>query len=259
VSSRCLHRYRFCDDTYGLFRIETSYGELLFLTMKLLRGEPLSARLSRLGAVPAENALAIAVQMAAALDAAHQSGVIHRDFKPGNVMLELSAPIPHVYITDFALSRAFEADGTLAQTGRISGTLGYIAPELLQGRIAGPASDVYAFGVVLHEMLTGEKPKNKPGQAEFLRPSSLKPGLSRAWDRVILGCLAYDPARRFQSAAKHCRRWIVVAAPAVASPQLRFRTAWDADHPTNDPTRARHRCFVSGPGRNEAAANLNSW
>jgi eukaryotic-like serine/threonine-protein kinase len=199
--AREVHHPNVCP-TYDLFRIETSRGELLFLTMKLLRGEPLSARLSRLGAVPAENALAIAVQMAAALDAAHRSGVVHRDFKPGNVMLESSAPVPHVYITDFGLSRAFEAHGTLAQTGRISGTLGYIAPELLQGRIAGPASDVYAFGVVLHEMLTGERPKNKPGQAEFLRPSSLKPGLSRAWDRVILGCLAYDPARRFQSAGE---------------------------------------------------------
>jgi len=199
--AREVHHPNVCP-TYDLFRIEASRGELLFLTMKLLRGEPLSARLSRLGAIPAENALAIAVQMAAALDAAHQSSVIHRDFKPGNVMLESSSPIPHVYITDFGLSRAFEADGTLAQTGRISGTLGYIAPELLQGRMASPASDVYAFGVVLHEMLTGEKPKNRPGQAEFLRPSSLKPGLSRAWDRVILGCLAYDPARRFQSAGE---------------------------------------------------------
>jgi serine/threonine protein kinase len=135
--AREVHHPNVCP-TYDLFRIETSYGELLFLTMKLLRGEPLRRPLEPPGAVPAENALAIAVQMAAALHAAHQSGVIHRDFKPGNVMLESSAPIPHVYITDFGLSRVFEADGTLAQTERISGTLGYIAPELLQGRIAGP-------------------------------------------------------------------------------------------------------------------------
>jgi serine/threonine protein kinase/tetratricopeptide (TPR) repeat protein len=199
--AREVHHPNVCP-TYDLFRAETSRGALLFLTMKLLRGEPLSARLSRLGTIPAETALAIAVQMAAALDAAHKAGVIHRDFKPGNVMLESSPGTPHVYITDFGLSRAFEADGTLAQTGRISGTLGYIAPELLQGRIAGPASDVYAFGVVLHEMLTGKRPKNKPRQAEFVRPGSLKPGLPRAWDRVILGCLAYDPACRFQSAGE---------------------------------------------------------
>jgi tetratricopeptide (TPR) repeat protein/tRNA A-37 threonylcarbamoyl transferase component Bud32 len=188
--------------TYDLFRVELSGGSLMFLTMKLLRGEALGARLTRLGAMTPETALPIAVQMAAALDAAHKAGVIHRDFKPGNVMLESTGHGSQVYITDFGLSRAFEADGTLAQTGRLSGTLGYIAPELLQGRIARPASDVYAFGVVLHEMLTGRRPQNKPGRVDFVRPSALQPGLSHGWDRVVLGCLAYDPARRFQSAGE---------------------------------------------------------
>ena len=113
--------------------------------------------------------------MAAALDAAHNAGVIHRDFKPGNVMLESSPPGVHVYITDFGLSKAFEADGTLAQTGRISGTLGYIAPELLQGRMARPSSDVFAFGVVLHEILTGHRPEYRPGRTDYPRPSSILP------------------------------------------------------------------------------------
>src|ERR1035437_4235926 len=188
--------------TYDLFRVDLPGGPLMFLTMKLLRGESLGARLNRLGAMAPESALPIAVQMAAALDAAHKAGVIHRDFKPGNVMLESTGSGTQVYITDFGLSRAFETDGTLAQTGRLSGTLGYIAPELLQGRIARPASDVYAFGVVLHEMLTGRRPRNRPGRVDFVRPSVLQPGLPRGWDRVILGCLAYDPARRFQSAGE---------------------------------------------------------
>jgi tetratricopeptide (TPR) repeat protein/tRNA A-37 threonylcarbamoyl transferase component Bud32 len=185
--------------TYDLFRVDLPAGPLMFLTMKLLRGESLGARLNRLGAMTPETALPLAVQMAAALDAAHKAGVIHRDFKPGNVMLESTGPGTRVYITDFGLSREFESDGTLAQTGRLSGTLGYIAPELLQGRIASPASDVYAFGVVLHEMLTGRRPRNKPGRVDFVRPGTLQPGLPRAWDRVILGCLSYDPAQRFQS------------------------------------------------------------
>jgi len=188
--------------TYDLFRVDLPGGPLMFLTMKLLRGESLGARLNRLGAMPPKTAQSLAVQMAAALDAAHQAGVIHRDFKPGNVMLESTGSGDHVFITDFGLSRAFEADGTLAHTGRLSGTPGYIAPELLQGRIARPASDVYAFGVVLHEMLTGRRPQNKPGRTEFIRPGTLQPGLPRGWDRVILGCLAYDPARRFQSAGE---------------------------------------------------------
>ena len=230
--------------TYDLFHSERSQEPLMFLTMKLLRGESLSARLNRSGAMPPEVALPIVTQIGAALDAAHKAGVIHRDFKPGNVMLEATASGSHVYITDFGLSRACEADGTLAQTGRISGTLGYIAPELLQGRIASPASDVYAFGVVLHEMLTGRRPEYKPGRTDFVRPSSLMPGLPRSWDRVVLGCLAYDPAQRFQSAgealqalsgtsssrrsaafrAPVSRRWFI--APLAAVAVLAAAAAW---------------------------------
>lgn len=188
--------------TYDIFRVNEPGGVLLFLTMKLLRGESLASRLHRSGRLDPDVALAAARQMAAALDAAHKAGVIHRDFKPGNVMLESGGAEVRVSITDFGLSRLYESDNTLAQTGRLSGTVGYIAPELLQGRIASPAADVYAFGVVLHEMLIGQKPQHKPGQAEFVRPSSLLRGLPRAWDRVVLGCLEYDPARRFQSAGE---------------------------------------------------------
>jgi len=188
--------------TYDLFREESPAGPLLFFTMKLLRGESLAARLNRTGAMAPEASLPLARQMAAALDAAHKAGVIHRDLKPGNVMLEGAGAETRVSITDFGLSRLYESDSTLAQTGRLSGTVGYIAPELLQGRIATPAADVYAFGVVLHEMLTGSKPHGKTGAPGFVRPNNLVQGLPRAWDRVILGCLEYDPAKRFQSAGE---------------------------------------------------------
>jgi len=188
--------------TFDLFRVEGPRGPLLFLTMKLLRGESLKARLERTGAMDPESALPIIRQMADALDAAHRAGVIHRDFKPGNVMLEGAGGETRVSITDFGLSRAYESDHTLSPTGRVSGTVGYIAPELLHGATAAPAADVYAFGVVVHEMLTGQRPMANSSSGRFERPSHFVSGLPRAWDRMVLGCLERDGGKRFQSAGE---------------------------------------------------------
>lgn len=188
--------------TYDLFRVDRPQSPLVFLTMKLLRGESLKARLQRGGPFTADAALPIARQMAAGLDAAHRAGIVHRDFKPGNVMLEHVGEETRVTITDFGLSRFHESDSTLAEPGMISGTLGYIAPELLQGHIATPASDVFALGVVLHELLTGRKPVNRAGRTSYRPPSAIVNGLPRFWDRLILGCLEPDPARRFQTAGE---------------------------------------------------------
>jgi eukaryotic-like serine/threonine-protein kinase len=188
--------------TYDLFRHEGLHGTLMFFTMKLLRGESLSARLHRAEVFDPEAAMVIIRQMADALDAAHRAGVIHRDFKPGNVMLEGAGQDVRVSVTDFGLSRAYDADMTLAELGCVSGTLGYIAPEVLQGRTANQASDVYAFGVVLHEMLTGQKPVARSSGHGFEKPSSVAPNLARVWDKLILGCLEVDPARRYQSAGE---------------------------------------------------------
>jgi serine/threonine protein kinase len=174
--------------TYDIFREKE--GGLLFLTMKLLRGESLRARLARPGGIDAQTMFDIARQMAAGLDAAHKAGVVHRDLKPGNVMLETAGEQLRVSITDFGLSRLHESDYTLAETGRVAGTIGYIAPELLKGRVATPAADVYAYGVVLHEMLTGDKP---PNHFENVPPQ---------WLPVIKGCLESDPQKRFQSAGE---------------------------------------------------------
>jgi tetratricopeptide (TPR) repeat protein/tRNA A-37 threonylcarbamoyl transferase component Bud32 len=188
--------------TYDLIRDDRPGGTLLYLTMKLLRGESLLARLRRSGRLDPEVTLTIARQMAAALDAAHQCGVIHRDFKPGNVMLETAGADVRVSITDFGLSRLYQSDDTLSEPGKLFGTVGYIAPELLEGRIAAPAVDVYAFGVVVHEMLTGQRPRGIPGKSGVKRPSSLVEGVPEVWDQIVLGCLESDPARRFQSAGE---------------------------------------------------------
>ena len=188
--------------SYDLFHAEGPRGPITFLTMKLLRGESLAARIGRGGPMSVEAALPLVRQMAEGLDAAHRAGIIHRDFKPGNVMLEGSGAETRAVITDFGLSRLYQADETLAETGHISGTLGYIAPELLEGRPATPASDVYSFGVVVYEMLTGSRPLAAPGRKAPAAPGALVEGVPRAWDRMVMGCLEPDPSRRFQTAGE---------------------------------------------------------
>ncbi len=188
--------------SYDLFHVEGPRGPVTFLTMKLLRGETLAARIARVGATSVEDALPILRQIAAGLDAAHRAGVIHRDFKPGNVMLTGSGAETRVAVTDFGLSRMYEAEDTLAETGRVSGTLGYIAPELLEGQTPTPSSDVYSFGVVVYEMLTGRRPVARRSDRVYVPPSALVEGVPQAWDRMVLGCLEPDPVRRFQTAGE---------------------------------------------------------
>jgi serine/threonine protein kinase len=132
----------------------------VFLTMEFLPGETLSARLHREGRLSAEAALPILSQTAEALDAAHRAGVIHRDFKPSNVMLVPAAGGTRAVVTDFGLARSCAPSGetTATLTGTLMGTLDYMAPELLAGGSATVASDVYAFGTVAYKMVTGVLP-----------------------------------------------------------------------------------------------------
>jgi eukaryotic-like serine/threonine-protein kinase len=197
--AREVHHPNVCP-TYDLFHIQHEGKPLTFLTMKLLRGEPLLTRMQRVNRFDAEAVLPIAKQMANALDAAHRRGVIHRDFKPGNVMLEDTGSAVSVSITDFGLSKALEGDTTLAETGLILGTPGYIAPELIQGQLPSFASDVYAFGVVLFEMLTGTKPMRDDATGKTIAPSQVASSIPIVWDNITLGCLETDPVKRFRSA-----------------------------------------------------------
>jgi tetratricopeptide (TPR) repeat protein len=187
--------------------------ELVFLTMELLRGHPLSHRLSLHGAMEPEAALEIAEPIAAALNAAHAAGVIHRDFKGANVMLGPSERGRRVVVTDFGLSRSLdEADPhRLTATGKILGTPAFIAPEQLTGEPITPAVDIYAFGVLLFQMVTGELPFSGGGPlAAALRrlkepppdPASMRPDLPDRWSRVILRCLSRDPAHRYRTAGE---------------------------------------------------------
>jgi tetratricopeptide (TPR) repeat protein len=196
-----------------------SSAELLYLTMEFLNGETLADRIQRAGALSPEESLEIARQMAAGLDAAHDIGVIHRDIKPANIHLVVgkrgAQACTRVVITDFGLARLdpvqMEAElSSPTSLARPIGTLCYMAPEQLENGSVSAATDVYAFGLVLFEMITG---------ARAFPPSSLLSGIaqrlngrtpsaqavvaevSAAWEKVIQGCLHLDPAERFPAAA----------------------------------------------------------
>jgi eukaryotic-like serine/threonine-protein kinase len=207
--------------------IGTAAGSPPFMTMELLRGQTLSQYLQEkesIGAIPAAEekkrrlttveALPLVSQMVAALNAAHQVGVVHRDFKSSNVFLATGqGPGPvRVVVTDFGLARLAESEGasTTSFTGQneFVGTPLYMSPEQVEGGEITPATDIYALGVVLYEMVTGTWPfmghsaretaslrlKGKP-----VAPKQLVPALEDRWNSVILRCLERDPNDRFRT------------------------------------------------------------
>lgn len=184
--------------------------QMFFLTMEFLNGETLSSRIKR-GALTVAEALPLIEDMADGLAAAHDAGVIHRDFKSGNVMLVESAGRTRAVITDFGLATAFrkgDEAGDLTKSGVIHGTPRYMAPEQIKGEEVTPATDIYALGVIMYEMLTGRCPFTGSSDASVALkhlneqpqpPSEQAPLLNSNWDKVILGCLRKDPKDRWPS------------------------------------------------------------
>jgi serine/threonine protein kinase len=184
--------------------------ELAFLTMELLHGDTLSARIRKLGKLPAHMALSIAEQLASALDAAHALGIIHRDLKSANVLvIDQPNGSRRAVVMDFGIATLVDDPTRLDPTGAVLGTVGYMAPEQARGEAPTAASDIYAFGVVLHEMRTGRLP-GQPHQAGTVagrrstfdrvtdRPlTSLEPN----WDLAIRRCLEEDAEARWPSGA----------------------------------------------------------
>jgi serine/threonine protein kinase len=223
-----------------------------YLVMELLEGQSLAERLEK-GALPTEQVVKIAVQIADALDRAHRQGIVHRDLKPGNVMMTRSG----VKLLDFGLAKLRASTVTreiselsslpteltpsrpLTEQGTIMGTFQYMAPEQLEGKDADARSDIFAFGCVLYEMATGRKAFTGRSRASMIAAilehdpapiSSIAPMTPPALDRVVKTCLAKDPEERWQSAhdVKSELQWIAEAgsqagAPAVVSSRRRSR------------------------------------
>jgi serine/threonine protein kinase len=229
-------------------------GTVEFLVMEYLEGESLEARL-RKGPIPIEEALQIAIQIASALDAAHRRGMVHRDLKPGNVMLTKGG----AKLLDFGLAKMNEPAGlsdtdvtqlaphrAITVQGTILGTLQYMSPEQLEGKEADARSDIFSFGAMLYEMITGRKGFAGSSQASLIvavmstNPppiSTLQPMVSPALDRLVRTCLAKSPDDRWQNAGDLSRElgWIAeagseagVPAPVAAKRRSRERMAWIA-------------------------------
>jgi serine/threonine-protein kinase len=180
-------------------------GETTYITMEYVSGEDLKTLLRRIGHLPAPKAVAFARQIADGLAEAHRQGVIHRDLKPQNIMIDREG---NARIMDFGIARALKAKG-MTDPGMIIGTPDYMAPEQFEGKDADARTDIYALGAILYEMLTstppfaGETPVVVATKQKTERPPDPRdtnPQVPEPLSRLILRCLEKDRVRRFQSA-----------------------------------------------------------
>ncbi|WP_428838429.1 protein kinase domain-containing protein [Streptomyces osmaniensis] len=194
------------------------YDNRLFLVMELVEGDNLALLLTQSGAQPAERVALMAAQAAAGLAAAHRQGIVHRDIKPGNLLLDADGTLK---IGDFGIARFVDDPGAaLTATGQIVGTSLYLAPERALGKPAGPASDVYALGCVLYQLLTGRPPFQADSAVAILHqhldaapvpPRELGvAGLPPAFENYLLGLLAKEPEHR--PAAQQAADWFAEGA-----------------------------------------------
>ena len=210
-----------------------------FIVMEYVEGRTLAEFLAGGGRILPDRAIDIAMDVCRALEAAHAQGVIHRDIKPGNIMLN---PRGEVKVTDFGIARVTTTADTVAQTAAILGTASYLSPEQAQGQPVDGRSDIYSLGCVLFEMVTGRPPflgdspvavASKQVLEQPVPPSKLNPDVTADLDAVILRALAKNPANRYQSAEEmradleRARRGL----PVDATPLLAAGTTQVLDRP----------------------------
>jgi serine/threonine-protein kinase len=181
----------------------SSDKSVAFLVMEYVEGDALSRTLGRVGRLTAARTMALIAQAADALHAAHEKGIVHRDVKPGNLLVRNNGTL---VLTDFGIARS-EAAGQLTATGAVLGTASYLSPEQAAGQVASPASDVYSLGVVAYQCLAGHRPFEGDSPIEIAMkhvreaPRPLPADIPPVVRMIVERALAKDPAARWPSAA----------------------------------------------------------
>ena len=196
--------------------------DLLFIAMRYVEGRDLKERLQR-GPLDPTDAIGIVAQVGSALDAAHVRGLVHRDVKPSNVLLDTGARpdgSDHVYLADFGLTRRVSEEAGIGDDGHLMGTIDYVAPEQIAGEEIDGRADVYSLGCVLYECLVGQPPFRSDSEIAVVfahleteppPPSAGRPELPAALDAVIARALAKDPEERYSSCRELARAALEVA------------------------------------------------
>ena len=177
-----------------------------FFTMEYIPGESLKERIQKRGKIPAEQAIPMVRQIVSALEEAHEQGVVHRDLKPQNIMIDQDGML---HIMDFGIARSAQDTAGLTGTGMVMGTPDYMSPEQVKGDKVGPESDLFSFGVILYEMLTGDLPY--PGDTTAARammrlskqpqpPREIDEQIPQYMESIVIKCLEIDRELRYQKA-----------------------------------------------------------
>ena len=205
-------------------------GELLYIAMRYVPGSDLDALLDLEGRLPPPTAQRVLTQVSDALAAAHEAGLVHRDVKPGNVLVSAdftTQPNGRAYLTDFGLIKQVSSMSNLTSIGNIMGTLQYLSPEQISGAAVDARADIYALGGLAFRCLTGKPPYGHYDQAALLwahlseaapAASANAPGLSEAVDDVIWTAMAKQPEERYASAAEFAAALAQALTPAPAPP-----------------------------------------
>ncbi|GIH93817.1 hypothetical protein Psi01_44470 [Planobispora siamensis] len=230
-------------------------GDVAYLVMELVPGESLAGILARNGTLSPEITLDVVHQTAKALHAAHSSGIIHRDIKPGNLLVTESGTVK---ITDFGIARALEA-APVTQTGTVLGTAQYVSPEQASGDTMTPATDLYSLGVVAYECLTGRPPFVADNQVAIALmhlndpPPPLPENVPAPVRDLVLECLSKDPTHRPAGARSLSDRAYVLreslaTAGALELGMLTDPAGWRAEPGAAPPEETAWRPPVAGSG-----------